>query len=136
MIREVLIPKLQARFAARGFQHGSEKNSIGFFPAAHTQVGELAMFDDGDEATIYIGQITHLHIDSEASEEHRAEEEIANEVISFLEDLFADKMMIWKLNITGENGVLPVANVEEWGMDHRASTFVWSGPVPNPKRAG
>ena len=137
MIREVLIPKLKARFADRGFQERSENNAIGYFPAAHYQVGDLAIFDDGDEATIYIGQITHLHIDSEESEGHRAEEEIANEVISFLEELFADKLMIWKSKTTGADGVFPLANVAAFsGVDSSDSTFFWSGPVRKPKLAG
>ena len=78
MIREVLIPRLAARFADRGFQPGGETNATGIFPAVNTQVGDLAIFDDGDEVTIYIGQMTHLHIDSEASNETLAKEEIAN----------------------------------------------------------
>ena len=48
MIREVLIPRLATRFADRDFQPGGKTKAIGIFPAVNKQVGDLAIFDDGD----------------------------------------------------------------------------------------
>ena len=54
-------------------------------PAAHPGVGELVIVDDGDEYTAFIGNVTHGHFAS------------AGQVIEFLEWLFADRVLMWKV---------------------------------------
>ena len=59
------------------------------------------------------------------------------DVLEFLDELFADRILIWKSRSTGGDGVMPLetANVFS-GIDANDLTFVWSGPVKNPKLAG
>jgi hypothetical protein len=52
MIRDVLLPALQSRFPSRGFRADASPNAIGSFPSAHEQVGDVTIWDDGDEATV------------------------------------------------------------------------------------
>ncbi len=52
--------------------------------------------DDGDEVTAYVGHFTHSHFSSydDISEEAKARE-ISEDVMIFLEDLFADRVLLW-----------------------------------------
>ncbi|MHC9539942.1 MAG: hypothetical protein AB9903_10520 [Vulcanimicrobiota bacterium] len=61
MIRDVLLPKLMDRFPGRGLRTGAPPGLIAVFPAAHPEVGDLTIYDDGEEATVCIGTITHGH---------------------------------------------------------------------------
>ena len=136
MIRDVLLPELMERFPNRGFQTQSSGNTIGLFPAAHPGVGNVYIADDGDEATLFIGDLTHLHFNFDPGETE-PEKGVANDVLEFLDELFADRILIWKSRSTGGDGVMPLetANVFS-GIDANDLTFVWSGPVKNPKLAG
>jgi len=134
MIRDVLLPALQLRFPNRGFRTEDAGRTIGVFPASHREVGDLTIFDDGDEATLFIGQITHLHIDSDAEDNER-ETCITNDVVEFLDKLFSDRILIWKSRTTGADGAMPIESGSLFsGIDVNDLTYVWSGPIRNPKR--
>jgi hypothetical protein len=96
-IREVLIPRLSERFSGHGLKV-SEIEPFATFPAAHGAVGDVSIWDDGHEATIGLGTITHSHFDcsnTTLSDLERSEF-IADEVMSFLGDLFEDRILIWR----------------------------------------
>jgi hypothetical protein len=134
MIRDVLLPALQLRFPNRGFRTEDAGNGIGVFPASHREVGDLSIFDDGDEATLFIGQITHLHIDSDA-EDTEPETRITNDVVKFLDELFSDRILIWKSLTRGGDGAMPIESASLFsGIDANDLTYVWSGPIRNPRR--
>ena len=61
MIRDVLGPALRERFASRTFTTDVPPNPIAVFSAAHSEVGDVSIWDDGDEATVSIGGISHGH---------------------------------------------------------------------------
>ena len=133
MIRDFLLPELLARFPKQRFQIENSGNSIGFFPAADPAVGNLYISDDGDEATLFIGRLTHLHFDA-AYGETEPEKRVTNDVIEFLAELFADRILIWKSPATGADGSLPIEDATLFsGIEPRDSTYLWSGPVTNPK---
>ena len=91
--------------------------------------------DDGDEATLFIGELTHLHFDCDAGEA-APETRVTNEVLEFLEELFADRMLIWKSRTTGADGSMPIEDARFFaGIKRDDLTYVWSGPVNNPKLA-
>jgi hypothetical protein len=126
---------LESRFPNITLPDATSSNAIGVFKSAHNEVGDLSIFDDGDEATIFIGDITHLHFDSEASSESEIEESVTAEVLAFLEELFADRIVIWKSRRTGADGAIPQANFEISSyVNAEDLTYVWSGPIENPKR--
>ena len=58
-IRDVLIPRLEQRFAGRALRTGTPPDPITVFPAVHPAVGDCSIWDEGDEATIGVGAITH-----------------------------------------------------------------------------
>jgi hypothetical protein len=60
-ISEKLIPRLQARFPDRGLRVHEGTQPAATFPAAHPDVGDLCIDDDGVELTISVGQLTHGH---------------------------------------------------------------------------
>ena len=54
--------------------------------------------DDGDEATVYF-TLTHGHFscDDELLSVEEREKEIVDEVITFLESLFSDRVVLWRM---------------------------------------
>ena len=134
MIRDLLLPELIARFPERGFQMQNSGNTLGFFPAAHSEVGNLYIAGDGDEATLFIGDLTHLHFDFESGEAD-PEKRVSNNVLDFLDELFTDRILIWKSRTKGGDGVMPLEAATVYSaIDPNDLTYVWSGPIKNPKR--
>ena len=137
MIREILLPALRAQFSDRGLRAGDSPNTIAVFPAAHDAVGDLTVLDDGDEATIFVGTITHLHFDGDSSSKPNVDERITDEVVSFLAELFDDRILLWKSRSPAHDGAMPRSDAKNFsGIGSSDLTYVWSGPTPNPKSAG
>src|SRR5262249_21251822 len=108
---------------------------IAVFSGAHSEVGDVCIWDDGDEATVSIGEITHGHFnpyDPSLSPEQLATV-VTGEVLQFLADLFLDRVLLWKSREGGSGGwqVLDEGN-ELSLMDSDDLTYLWSGPVKNP----
>jgi len=98
------------------------------FPAIHPQVGEIQIHDDGDEITLVAGNFTHGHFssyDESLSREQKAEQ-IAGSVVDFLEELFADRIILWGSH-RGGGGWKPVGENSGWEADEKL--YVWSGPL-------
>src|SRR5262245_35291489 len=130
MISRVLIPRLQLRFPDRDLCVGSSPSPCAVFPAIHPDVGDIQIYDDGDELTLVAGNFTHGHFsnyDDNLSPEQKAEE-ITAQVVEFLEDLFADRIVLWGshdrsggwYNIGGDN--------PDWAKDEKK--YLWSGGLP------
>jgi hypothetical protein len=100
------------------------------FRAKSDEVGSVAIYDDGDEVTIYVGKLTHAHFprasSGQAPEHSRSFEA---EVADFLESMFSDRVLVW----TAKDGGPP----DGWhdGFDGSipgdlpvgARLYVWSG---------
>src|SRR5262245_48711562 len=97
MISDVLIPKLQQRFSGRGLRVGSAPSPFAVFPAAHPEVGDVQIYDDGDELTLVAGNFTHGHFSNyeDALSAKQKAEQVSEDVVNFLEDLFADRIVLW-----------------------------------------
>jgi hypothetical protein len=139
MIKDVLVPELSRRFAGLGSFTGTPPEPIAIFPAKHPDVGNVTVYDDGDEATVRIEKITHGHFSSydESLSEAERDRWVTKCVFDFLDDLFADKVLLW-VSESGRSGgwkvlreSLKPADVREGG-DIRF--FVWSGPVESEER--
>jgi hypothetical protein len=135
MIRDILLPRLMERFPGRGLRTGSPPDPIAVFPAAHPAVGEVSIWDDGDEAMVAIGDITHGHFnsDDESLTPEQKADQVAAGVLGFLEDLLADRALLWK-SPDGGSGGWRISEYDEMIslMDGVDLTFRWSGPVKNP----
>ncbi len=118
---------LVERYGRERIDIGNPPDPVMTFQSAHPDVGDLAIMDDVDEATIYIGEITHSHFscyDSEISEEERAQI-IIEDLISFLDDLFADRVLIWAKDTHGGWRTLSGDTV----LEPNARNYLWSGPI-------
>ena len=135
MIRDVLLPALQSKFPNRDFRTDDSQNAIGTFPCAHEEVGDVTIWDDGDEATVGIGDITHGHFNpyDENLTQEEVENRITQEVVAFLTDLFADRVLLWKSPDGGSGGWRILGDDGRYSiMDSNNLTYLWSGPVRNP----
>jgi hypothetical protein len=97
MIHDRLIPALKREFAGREIAFDTPPQPIAIFPAAQPAVGRVMVYDDGDEATVLIENITHGHFnayDEKLSEARRAEI-ITEDVIAFLRALFSDRVLLF-----------------------------------------
>jgi hypothetical protein len=127
MISEKLMPRLQERFPGRPLRFAAPPEPVAVFVAAHSEVGDIQIFDDGSEITLVAGHFTHGHFsdyDSKSADE--AEERIVGDVVAFLERLFADRIVLWGSH-RGSGGW--------YDRDRQPSPFVngplyvWSGPL-------
>ena len=130
MIRDKLIPIIQQRYSGEEVRISPASNPIAVFPGKDNGVGELQIWDDGDEATIYIGEFTHGHFNLYNPELNQDEidKQVAEDVLGFLEDMFADKIVIWKSREGGSGGWQYVDFTEGPIGRRDVEYYVWSGP--------
>ena len=129
-IRDSLLPELQRVFSSMKMKTGFAPDPIAIFSPIHPDIGEVAIWDDGDEATIAIGEITHGHFnpyDQSLSEAER-EKWVVEEVTDFLSLLFQDKVMLWSALDKGRGG-WEVNRDEPLQLRENARNYVWSGPI-------
>jgi hypothetical protein len=132
MISDVLIPKLRERFADRGLQVGVPPEPCAVFTAINPDVGDIVISDDGFELTLEAGRFTHSHFynyDQDLSETEKAER-ISEDVVQFLDDLFADRIVLWGSN-DSSGGWYPRDEPRSGFWSGRGELYVWSGPLRN-----
>ena len=130
-ISEVLLPVLEERFPARGLRRGEPPDPVATFPAAHAAVGDVAILDEGGEATVLIGKLTHTHFnpyDASLSAKEVAEQ-VTSSVVDFLEALFDDRVVIWVATDGGSGGWSTLEPDAPVRLRPGARNFVWSGPI-------
>jgi hypothetical protein len=127
-LAEILIPRLQQRFPDRGLRIASPPSPCAIFPALYPEFGDVQIYDDGDELTVVAGNFTHGHFsnyDEALSAEQKAEE-IADAVMQFLEQLFADEFVFWGSH-EAAGGWHKRGEPSEW--QRGAKEYAWSGPI-------
>ncbi len=130
MISENLFPRIQAGFGDRPMTIVGARQVV--FSAAHSEVGDLVVQDDGDEVTLFLGRFTHCHIGNydDGLKVAEREERISDEVIRFLEEIFADQVEFWGNHRGGnsrERKPKPRSLLSKLMFGSR--TYVWSGPL-------
>jgi hypothetical protein len=137
-ISDVLLPVLEERFPGRGLRRGVAPDPVATFPAAHAAVGDLAILDDGGEATVFIGELTHSHFnpyDASLTPKELAEE-VTRAVVDFLEALFDDRVVIWLASDGASGGWSTLESGAPPDSHPGARNFVWSGPIDRRESAG
>jgi hypothetical protein len=128
MIKDKLLSELKKNLPQEGFRTGTSPDPIIVFTAKHPNVGDLSIWDDGDEVTVSIGDITHGHFDSFDSNltQEKMESEIVERVVDFLRNMFADKYLLFKMQ--GGGGWQHLDYIEK-PFKRRENTeyFIWSG---------
>jgi len=130
MISDFLIPKLRQRFPNHRIKVGVPPEPCAVFPAIHPEVGDVVISDDGYELTLEAGNFTHSHFsnyDESLSETQRAEC-IAEDVAQFLDELFADRVILWGSH-HGSGGWYPRGTEPSRVFSGHGELYVWSGPL-------
>jgi hypothetical protein len=133
MIRETLVTIMKAAFPDVPMTVGTPPDPIIVIPAKHPQVGAVSIRDEGDEVAVHIGDITHGHFGApDASLSQAAVAlRITASVVEFLQDLFADRVLLWR----GPGGVAGGWRVLASGAQPAAGSvpgvkrFLWYGPI-------
>lgn len=138
MLSHLLLPVLRERFPDRGLVEGTPPDSCAVFPGIHPAIRGVSIYDDGDELTLCVDDLTHGHFSeyteglSDAEREHR----IVDHAVEFLEALFADKVVVWgqqhmggwyrpEWSDAGRNTVVQIGGGQQQAP---IQEFVWSGP--------
>lgn len=137
-IREILVPVLVNRFPERGLRVGTPPEPFAIFPAAHPDVGDVSLSEEanGRDAVVAIGDVARDDFFNPYEEERdtsAAAQGIARNVVRFLEELFADRLLMWRSTDgrtkgwreRGETGhTAPLVT-----DDRTYHLFVWSRPL-------
>ncbi len=138
-IADIIIPEAKERFRDWHPQVGVDPEPIIIFPAAHPEVGDVRIWDDGDEVRVEIGDIAHGHFGSydEFLTKRQHAECITRAVVDFLDALFSDRIILWKgLGGIGGWREVPVKRSYDRRWLPIGHTYVWSKPLHrSPKGA-
>lgn len=124
----LLLPELQRRFPNRGIETIEDDRPHLRFPAIHPEVGDVEIYDDGDELTVVYGNFTHCHYDEYLRVSDQWQVDAVNAVIADLEALFSDRLRMWGSPETA-GGILREGDEEESLWEPGDPQYVWSGPV-------
>lgn len=135
-MKEALLQALEASFDQRIFEPGKTAEIVAVFRASHPAVGDLVIWDDGDnEVRISIENITHGHFGAyDASSAEEASARVIASVVEFLEALFGDRVVLWRA-LGGMAGGWQVYDSPD-DIPKRAlvkERFLWSGPLTRGK---
>jgi hypothetical protein len=134
MISDKLIVRVKERFPNAKAKFGAPPEPAVVFPAVHPEVGDVKIYDDGSELTLVAGHFTHGHFsDFDTKSNEEAEQNIVDDVIRFLEQLFADQIVLWGSHQSGggwydrkvTSQTIPA--IEQ--MKKGKPLYVWSGPL-------
>ena len=136
-IKTLLLPLLRERFPSARFDDPDPIVIVAFSGPA--ELGELKIWDDGDEVRVGIGELTHIHITAYESEPYDADlskeetaKRVAKEVVRFLEDFFAERIVVWVEPPTRVATVGPIEAMPEPTADGSVRCYSWKGRL-NPK---
>ena len=123
---DVLVPMLRSRFPHLGLPVSAGERPKITIPASHADVGDIVLQDDGDEITAFVGHFTHSHFSNyDAIPTPKKEQTIAEEVVCFLERLFADRVVMWGSH-SGGGGWRSIDDSD--APAEYPHEYVWSGP--------
>lgn len=129
-LRDSLLSALVNAFPDHDLRTSDSPDPVAVFHAACPEVGELLIYGDDDEAIIEIGNITHGHfsIYDETMGLDARHCAISEEVVGFLRELFADKVLLWTLGKGRSGGwSMPFEGRVPSDVPSEAKVFVWSG---------
>jgi hypothetical protein len=128
MLRDYLIPALKTAFPAAPFEYSGQGNLVASLPIPN-RIGDLKLCDDGDEITVFLGDVTHCHFSQDylGDGKYSSEPEVCDAVIQYLTDLFSERVFFYHARDRRRDGSGPVPppdELEEIKKDCRC--FVWS----------
>ncbi len=136
LITSLLLPELYSQFPESGMEPGRDPEPIAVFPFEHEDVGDVEIWDEGNSIALAIGDLARGDFGPFGTG-YSAEENarrIVEDVLSFLERLFEDKVLIWATGDDYEGRPMGGWEPIRGGLSlskKRADilTFLWSGPI-------
>ncbi len=128
MLSTQLLPTLRERFPDRGLVTGEPPGVVAWFPGLHPGLRGVSVYDEGDELTVAVEDITHGHFAEYDATLPGGERErrIVDAVAEFLGDLFADRVAVWGRH-DGAGGWYRL-DLRDSDAPGGVAEFVWSGP--------
>ena len=136
MIRDHLVPAVKEVFPNLAFKISPTSNPIISLSSSLAEIGDLHIYDDGDQATVIITGITHgdFGVYDENLNTEEKEQIITEDVISFLVTLFSDRVVLYRTSSKGIGGWTVIEQgVKDIEFVAGREYFVWSGPITPPK---
>jgi hypothetical protein len=101
-------------------------------PPIHEEFGNIEIEDDYSEFIVIVGNFTHWHAGcyrEELSDQEKAEA-MAEDIVTFLHDLFDDKIVVWGSHRGGGGFIYKdeLHNQETQLSNHQK--WLWSGLLP------
>ena len=126
-LREQLTRFLRERYPTAILAPGSDPHLVATFKGP-IEVGDLCIWDDGDEATVALGKITHTHFNPDDSELSKSDaaRKICDELKTFLEELFSNKVLFWK-ETNGGGGMMRFDEPPNASSSIGRDYFTWAG---------
>jgi hypothetical protein len=131
MIRDYLIPAIKERFPNVVFSFDEPPKPIASLRSPCEALGGVEISDDGDEATVYLTNATHGHFscyDDKLTGEQK-EQEIASDVVGFLEALLSDRVVVWRVLGGMAGGWRVLADEPVPGPSLLRRQFLWSKEI-------
>ncbi len=129
VLSSLLLSSLRERYPNRGLVISEASGPCAAFPGIHPGIRGVSVYDDGDELTVVVDDLTHGHFavyEDNVPEAERGER-IVGEVVEFLDDLFSDRMVVWGIADVGGGWY---RRVEDRSYVHAGATeYLWSGPL-------
>ena len=131
MIRERLIPAVKAAFPGRAFGFSAPPEPIVKLASGSPEIGDLAIYDEGEEATVCITEITHGHFNPyDASlTQDQIDNRVTEDVVEFLRALFSDHVLLYRTpsrSMGGWSIIDAPPDLKE--LAEGREYFLWSGP--------
>jgi hypothetical protein len=133
--------------ASRRFKYTDGPPPAAIIPAQHEAVGEITVYDDGDELTIDIGHKHHTHVSCYNYDRYAEAERlnrVARDAAEFVNDVMCDRVCI-TVDFIGErcigsshyyvaeenpgSSLVRGINVGTTSGERRSERFLWSGPI-------
>jgi hypothetical protein len=64
LLTDRLIATVYSRLPHQPMKVGGTKGAVVVFPAAHSDVGDIEVHDNGDELIVMVGNFTHTHFNN------------------------------------------------------------------------
>ena len=135
MIRDHLLPAVTEVFPHLRFKISPTSNPIISLSSGSAEIGDLHIYDDGDQATVIITGITYgdFGVCDENLNTEEKEQIITEDVVSFLVTLFSDRVVLYRTSSKGIGGWAVIEQgVKDIEFVAGREYFVWSGPITPP----
>ncbi len=134
MIRDSLIPALRERFPEITFSFLDTAQPFARLTCPCTDIGDLEIYDDGDEATVALTKITHSHFNPYSKMPDDARDAwITDAVLDYLDALFADRLLLYcspdRRQAGSQHHDAPIDRAQSVPGTEQYDCYVWSGPV-------